>query len=183
MSSTTEEEVRTIEQVRKELQEARAAEQKLQKEQQELKEERSATLGSDDPELLSAALSGKPLKKSSAFRQQLDRESELPGLIHVLRRKVLDLQIEIAELELEEQEQERQERSQHAYQMQEKFLQVEHERNMAQSLATGAAEDVKDTRRRITNFRSQLVQLDSAAPSADHLERLLAERKVWRGVR
>jgi hypothetical protein len=169
-----------IEELRQEKQQLREAEEKLRDEQARLEQEREAVLDSDDSAVLEAALSGKPLPKSSSIRKAMDRLDELPHQLYAIRRRYLQVSIELAELEQEALVAEREETSKEAYAAAEAFEQACEERDHTQAVAVAVAEDLREKIRSVGNLRDQLAAHESSKPSGDLFEERLRSHKVWR---
>ena len=169
-----------IEELRRELAEVERAEQEKLEEQERLETERSVAVDSDDNELIQTLLSGKSLPKHSSLRAAMSRLDELPHELYILRRRILQLKIRIAEIEQVGLEEERR-RCNRAYQeAEDKFQQAREEKDFAESYASAAAEDVRTRKLSRHNLEQQLAAHEQGKPSNDLFEERLARHRVWR---
>ncbi len=171
---------KTLDDLRRELQETQAAGQRLVEEQNRLELTRSEALDADDLAILQDALSGKPLRKNSPLRKVMDRLDKIPHQLYAVRRRVVMLQIEIGELELEELSAEHKQASRDGYAAIERFEEAREERDYTQSVAHGYAEDVRSKTRSIHALREQLAEHEANKPSSDLFEERLRQHGVWR---
>jgi hypothetical protein len=175
-----EEREQKLQELQQERQKLLEAEEKLKAEQAELESRRAEILDSDDQELLERALSGKPLPAKSEFRRNEDRLSEIPSLLYGVRRRALQLGIEIAEAELVDLEEERVQLGRAAHEAHERLLEAQHERDMAQSLAAGAAADRDEKRRSINTLQRLLLEHEANKPATDSFVQQMNRHRVWR---
>jgi len=170
---------RTVEVVQRELEEARAAEQRLVEEEAEIRQQQEEAL-EDSEALEEAALSGKALSRNAKFKKNLERQAELPALQHAIRSRVLRLQVELAQAELPSAEEEAREASQKFYELDEQLQKLREERDWQQSTSVALSEDVKDRRRQIAEAQNRLAQHQSEKVAATPFEAMLNEHRVWR---
>lgn len=155
---------RTVEEIQGERDATQAAIEKLIQEQRDLEAKRVALLDDEDGELETAAMSGKPLGTRSEMRKVLDRLAELPALQHVLRKKSVRLQLELAEIEVEAKAGELERANRGAAAAFEKRRQAEDESAMAGSVAHGARWEHEDARRGLRGLRERLYELEQNRP-------------------
>jgi hypothetical protein len=149
---------RSVEEIERERDETQEELDNLLREQGQLEERRHTAL--DDGSRTEGAMSGKPLGARSEMRKVLDRLAELLSLQYVLRKKLLCLQIELAERQLEEKKKERVEALAQVEEALAAKWEAEQKFNEAGNISYGVHNERDDLRRVLNGLRQQLATLE-----------------------